>query len=217
MNKNNSGLAGVGALVGIVAVFFAARHFVPALASAMLWVAGAGMVLIAALVIVVIYFAFRGSKKTEEQKASGELQAAMNAGKKHLMELRRMSMEVKNSQVRTQSTQVCAAIDQIFRNLKENPENVTSLRQFFDYYLPTIKTILGKYMKLETNGMLTEEVTADVLKSLKEIETAMTATREKMFADDVLDLTVEMEVLRQICKRDGLLDEKGDGEIWQHK
>ena len=72
-------------------------------------------------------------------------------------------------------------------------------------------------MKLETNGMLTEEVTADVLKSLKEIETAMTATREKLFADDVLDLTVEMEVLRQICKRDGLLDEKGDGEIWQHK
>ena len=121
------------------------------------------------------------------------------------MGLRRMSMEVKNAHVRTLSTEICGSIEKIFRTLKERPEQFDSLRQFFNYYLPTLEKILVKFREIEASGVPTEEVTGNTIECMENIKMAMEKQYRNLFENDILDLTVEMEVLTQICKRDGLL------------
>ena len=79
------------------------------------------------------------------------------------------------------------------------------MRPFFNYYLPTLEKILIKYKEIESSGVPTEEITQSTITCLEDIKMAMEKQYNNLFENDILDLTVEMEVLTQICKRDGLL------------
>lgn len=205
MNQKSSGLMGLLGVIAGVIVLLAARRYAPGLANVLLFMIGACMVLLVLLVITVLYFALRKPKKTEEQKAAEEIHAVIKNGRQNLMGLRRMSMEVRNAHVRTLSTEICGSIEKIFRTLKERPEQFDSLRQFFNYYLPTLEKILVKFREIEASGVPTEEVTGNTIECMENIKMAMEKQYRNLFENDILDLTVEMEVLTQICKRDGLL------------
>lgn len=207
MNNKSSGLLGIGGLLGVLAVLLVIRHYIPALARLLMIITGVIAILLVLLVIVVMYFALRKPRKTEEQKVTEAMNAVIKNGRQSLMGLRRMSMEVKNALVRTLSTEICASIEKIFRTLKEHPDQFNSLRQFFNYYLPTLEKILVKYRAIETSGVPTEEVTSNTIECMENIKLAMEKQYNNLFENDILDLTVEMEVLTQMCKRDGLLTE----------
>ena len=202
MNDRSSGFFGIGGLLVSVIVLVAARRFFPELANFLLILIGIGIVLLLVLVAVVMYFAFSQSNK---ENAGNDIQAVLKRGKQNLMGLRRMSMEIKHAKVRALSTEISSSIDKILRTLKEKPDQVGSLRQFFHYYLPTMEKILVKYKELEASGIPTEEVTESTIQGLENIKLAMGKQYKNLFESDILDLTVEMEVLTQICKRDGLL------------
>ena len=68
-----------------------------------------------------------------------------------------------------------------------------------------------KYKELESSGVPTMEVTENTIDCLKNIKAAMEKQYNNLFESDILDLTVEMEVLTQICKRDGLLTDEDFG------
>ena len=205
MNQKSSGLMGLLGVIAAVIVLLAARRYAPDLANVLLFMIGICMVLLVLLVIAVLYFALRKPKKTEEQKAAEEIRTIIKNGRQNLMGLRRMSMEVKNAHVRTLSTEICGSIEKILRTLKERPEQLGSLRQFFNYYLPTLEKILVKFREIEASGVPTEEVTGNTIECMENIKIAMEKQYRNLFENDILDLTVEMEVLTQICKRDGLL------------
>ncbi|MBQ5806388.1 MAG: 5-bromo-4-chloroindolyl phosphate hydrolysis family protein, partial [Lachnospiraceae bacterium] len=192
-------------LIGGITLLLVARRYVPDLANLILLLIGVCGVLLIILVSVVLYFALKKPKKTEEQKASDEINNIIKSGRKNLMGLRRMSMEIKHARARTLSTEICVTIERIFRTLKEKPDQISSLRPFFNYYLPTLEKILIKYKEIESSGVPTEEITQSTITCLEDIKMAMEKQYNNLFENDILDLTVEMEVLTQICKRDGLL------------
>ena len=203
--KQDSGLMGMFGLIGGITLLLVARRYVPDLANLILLLIGVCGVLLIILVSVVLYFALKKPKKTEEQKASDEINDIIKSGRKNLMGLRRMSMEIKHARARTLSTEICVTIERIFRTLKEKPDQISSLRPFFNYYLPTLEKILIKYKEIESSGVPTEEITQSTITCLEDIKMATEKQYNNLFENDILDLTVEMEVLTQICKRDGLL------------
>lgn len=203
--KQDSGLMGMFGLIGGITLLLVARRYVPDLANLILLLIGVCGVLLIILVSVVLYFALKKPKKTEEQKASDEINDIIKSGRKNLMGLRRMSMEIKHARARTLSTEICVTIERIFRTLKEKPDQISSLRPFFNYYLPTLEKILVKYKEIESSGVPTEEITQSTITCLEDIKMATEKQYNNLFENDILDLTVEMEVLTQICKRDGLL------------
>lgn len=207
MNDKSSGLLGIGGLIASVLVLLAARRYFPTFANILLWLIGACVALVLLLVALVVYFAFKKPKKTESQKADDEIREVLKNGKKSLMGLRRMSMEIRNAEVRALCTEISGSIDKIFRTLNEKPDQVRSCRQFFHYYLPTTEKILVKYKELELSEIPNANVTESTVSCLQNIRTAMDKQYNNLFESDILDLTVEMEVLTQICKRDGLLTE----------
>ena len=82
---------------------------------------------------------------------------------------------------------------------------MAQVRQFLNYYLPTLASILSKYAHLEESGVPAEEEARRTQEFLQDIGGAMDKLYAGLFDDDKLDLAVEMETLTLACKRDGLI------------
>lgn len=139
-------------------------------------------------------------KKAEKQKA------VFSQSRSDLMELRRLIMEIKDTEVKNLSREICEIADRILKTWKEQAEDPSAIRQFLNYYMPTFRSVLSKYRKMEAGGVLDPELAVPVMECLGNIKSAMDKQYQNLFEDDKLDLTVEMEALTLVCKRDGLLD-----------
>lgn len=206
--ENHSGKLWIIGLVGAAVLYALQRRVFPSLASVLLAAGGIIAALLALLVGVVLYFAFRKPKEKTGELGTADPGAVLSKGRASLVELRRMGLHVKNQEIRGLNEKICGEIEKILRTLKEQPEEIPGVRSFFNYYLPTLGTILQKYIRLEESGVPAEEITRSTVSCLKDIRTAMEKQYTALFDDDILDLTVEMEALKMVCRRDGLLTEE---------
>jgi len=207
-HRQSSPVWGLLGLSACVVLYFVARKFLPALSTALLWIFGIAAALIVALVAVVVFAAFHKPKKTPEQEQNEAQAAVLKTARASLMELRTASMRVRNQQVQGSAQRICATLDQILKVLKEQPEDISKARRFLHQSLPMLSGILQKYSRLEQSGVPADEVTERTTVCLRDLETAAQKQYENLFANDMIDITADMEVLTQLCRQNGLLEEE---------
>ena len=207
-HEKNTGLLGFFGLIACVVLYFGARQFFPALSTALLWIFGIGAALIVALVAVVIFAAFHKPKKTPEQERNEVHETLLKSARQTLMELRAASLRIKNHEIRSSAGEICARLDQILKTLREQPEDLPKARSFLNQSLPMLSGILKKYARLEQSGIPNAQVTAATITCLQNLETAAAKQYENLFDNDIVDITADMEVLTQLCRKNGLLEEE---------
>ncbi len=243
-NNHGSGSKGWVTFLAVVGGIFLLTRLLPAVTRLIGILLGAVVAVILTLIGLVIYFSCKkDDKKTIEaekvhgesgtepapakaepkavppSKLSPEAMQILSKGRSHLMELRNLLRRIRNLNVKKRGEDICVEIERILGALQQQPEDIPMVRQFFNYYLPTLGNILLKYLRLEEAGMATDQTTVKVMSCLGEIKTAMEKQYAAIFENDLLDLTVEMEALTRACKRDGLLVsedftlKEGDREI----
>ena len=208
MEQNQSGLWGFLGLIGCVALYFLARRFLPSLSALLLWILGIAAVLIVLLVAAVVFAAFHKPKKTPEQEKLDAQAEILKKARAAQMELRTASMRIKNRQVQSSAQRICATLDQILKVLREQPADIANARSFLQHSLPMLGGILKKYVRLEQSGVPTADVTEQTLICLRDLDAAAQKQYENLFANDVVDITAEMEVLTRLCRQNGLLEEE---------
>lgn len=184
--------------------FFILRRFFPALSILFLIVGGVAFLL---LILLVIFLCFRKPKKENEKVKEQDITSVLSGGRARLMEIRRLAMRIRDQRVRGMSEEICKEAERVLKTLREQPENIPQVRQFLNYYLPTLESILSKYGRMEESNTLTAELVENKWNYLENISMVTKKQYQSLFEDDILDITIEMEVLTMICKRDGLLDE----------
>ena len=207
-NGKNTGLLGFLGLIACVALYFVSRRFFPALSTLLLWVLGIAAVLIVVLVVVVIFAAVHKPKKTPEQERSEVQEMVLKKARASLMELRTSAMRVKQQQVRENAQNICVTLEQILKELKNQPEDIVKARSFLNHSLPMLSGILKKYVRLEQSGAPNADVTEQTISCLQDLETAAQKQYQNLFDDDVVDITADMEVLTRLCRKNGLLEEE---------
>lgn len=201
-------------LIVCVAAAFVLKNLFPALAKLMFWLLGIAALLVAALVVLLLVLVFRKNKNSDGTKTVGERPEEILArGRRNVLEIRKMAMRIKNEETRQLCGNICDTADKILRTLKEQPEDIPDVRKFFNYYLPTLGSLMTRYAGIEQSGVPNEELTASALSCLKDIDKAMDKQYRNLFNNDIFDLTVDMELMTMMCRRDGLLDgSEQDGE-----
>lgn len=205
MMGQRSGGVGILGLVGLVAAFVVLRKVLPSLANLFLILGGIALLGVVLLVAIVLVLAFRKPKKTTEQQIAENAAAILKTGRTQLMDIRRLSMKIRDNDIRKVSDSICAVIDKILHTLKERPDDMARVGRFFYYYIPTLQSILTKYTRLESCSLPDDDTAEKTLSCLKDMEAAMEKQYRNLFEDDKLDLSAEMAVMTQICKQDGLL------------
>ena len=237
MNKKTSGgltTAGIIALIVLVIVLKRSDVSVGGLVGGAVKIVIIILLLIAALVALVIVLAFttrkdKGASGTRARstaapasgasrpvtpppasavKLSPEQEEILKKGRSNLSQLRIMAMRVRSTPIRTKATAICGSVEKILNVLREKPESIPAVRQFLNYYLPTLGEIITKYERVERSGVDLQDMTAKVSEYLDKIAAAMDKQYENLFQSDFLDMTVEMEAMTMACKRDGLLTEE---------
>lgn len=203
--KQSSGGVGLLTILGFVAVFFILRKFIPSFAKLFLILGCVAVFALIVLVAVVVYFALHKPKKTPAQQNAENASAIIHSGRTQLTDIRLLSLKVKNENIRSTCDSICTTLEKILQTLKVQPQKVSDVGSFFRYYLPTLKSILSKYISIENTGITSEDTAQKTLSCLKDVDSAMARQYLNLFESDKLDLSVEMEVFLQICRRDGLL------------
>ena len=237
MNKKTSGgltTAGIIALIVLVIVLKRSDVSVGGLVGGAVKIVIIVLLLIAALVALVIILAFttrkdKGASQAQTKSAanptsganrpvtpppaaavklSPEQEEILKKGRSNLSQLRIMAMRVRSTPIRTKATTICGSVEKILNVLREKPESIPAVRQFLNYYLPTLGEIITKYERVERSGVDLQDMTAKVSEYLDKIAAAMDKQYENLFQSDFLDMTVEMEAMTMACKRDGLLSDE---------
>ena len=95
----------------------------------------------------------------------------------------------------------------IFKLLEEQPEKSGELRSFMNYYLPQTLKILENYAKLEAQGIEGEniaEAKAKIEGTMDKVVDGYETQLDKLFANDVLDISADLKVMEQMMEKDGL-------------
>ena len=107
-------------------------------------------------------------------------------------------------------------IEEITRKIlnfqKAHPNKEGQLRTFLNYYLPTTLKILRAYAQLDAQGIEGENISAAkkrIEDMMDQVVSGFEKQLDKLFQDDAMDITSDVEVLENMLKKDGLSDEGG--------
>lgn len=165
---------------------------------------GVFLVLILGIFVLAMTVSRGNGKKESREGAYGDVLAAARAD---LLQLRTVTARIHRKEITRSTGEIRTLAEKILAIMKERPDTVPTARRFWNYYLPTTRKILEKFAYLEENGQADGAMTESTAECLSQIRAAMEQQKEKLFAGDVLDLTAEMDVLKTMCQRDGILTE----------
>jgi len=103
-----------------------------------------------------------------------------------------------------------ASCAQILSMLEQRPQLLTQLRSFLRYYLPTTLKLLDARARLENSAHTPKarEVRARISEAVGAIDKAFLKQVEALDAYRFIDLESEMDVLRDMLRADGLIEEE---------
>lgn len=106
----------------------------------------------------------------------------------------------------------------IFQAVAEKPAKASQIRKLMDYYLPTTLKMLKSYRELGEKGLSVDELikTRDRINdALEVVVEGCQKSLDKLYRNDILDVTADIDVLEKMLKRDGLTESDFEAIIKQ--
>ena len=148
-------------------------------------------------------------KKMQGETGNPEVDALLEKGREMITEIRRENDLIPDSILSAKLDQLENQCAEIFRAVYDKPGKASQIRKFMEYYLPTTLKMVKGYRMLDERGVTGAEAT----QAKNRISDALTVVLQgcekmldKLYQDDVLDLTTDIDVLEQMLKRDGLTE-----------
>ena len=148
-------------------------------------------------------------KKMQGETGNPEVDALLEKGREMITEIRRENDLIPDSLLSAKLDRLESQCAEIFRAVYDKPGKASQIRKFMEYYLPTTLKMVKGYRMLDERGVTGAEAT----QAKNRISDALTVVLQgcdkmlnKLYQDDVLDLTTDIDVLEQMLKRDGLTE-----------
>ena len=129
-----------------------------------------------------------------------------------LGEIRRLNEDIDDEVMSRKIDRIGEITGKIFAFQKQHPNRAGQLRSFLNYYLPTTLKILKAYARMEEQGIEGENIRsakARIEGMMDKVVDGFEAQLDKLFQDDAMDITTDVQVLEQMLEKDGLSG--GDG------
>ena len=149
-----------------------------------------------------------------EFSENGDVADVLRDGHDALRRIRRANDIIADEALSRRIESIESSCGQIFAVLEQRPQLLPQLRTFLRYYLPTTLRLLEARAKLErgANTPKAREVRTRIAEAIAIIDKALIRQVEALDEYRFIDLESEMDVLRDMLKADGLLDEEEQGE-----
>ena len=138
----------------------------------------------------------------------------VRAGYDAMRRIRQANDIIEDAELSAQIDSIENSCRQILSILEQRPQLLSQLRTFLRYYLPTTLKLLEARAKLEDSARTPKarEVRARISEAVGAIDKAFLKQVEALDAYRFIDLESEMDVLKDMLKADGLIDEDKDDD-----
>ncbi len=129
-----------------------------------------------------------------------------------LREIRQVNDEIPDEVMSAKIDRIEEITGKILAYQKSHPNKESQLRTFLNYYLPTTLKILRAYAQLDAQGIEGQNISAAkkrIEDMMDQVVSGFEKQLDKLFQDDAMDITSDVEVLENMLKKDGLSDEGG--------
>lgn len=144
-----------------------------------------------------------------EEKTSEEIQKAEDD---ILREIRRINDEIPDEVMSAKIDRIEEITGKILAYQKSHPDRSGQLRSFLNYYLPTTLKILRAYAQLDAQGIEGENISATKARiegMMDQVVAGFEKQLDKLFHNDAMDISSDVQVLENMLKKDGLSDDSG--------
>ncbi len=131
-----------------------------------------------------------------------------------LNQLRALNDAIPGEEMSDKISRLEAVSAKIFAQAKQNPDKLPQMRKFMDYYLPTALKLLKTYAELDAQGVEGENIRESkqrIEQVMDTLVTAFEAQLDRLFEDDALDVSTDIDVMENMLRADGLTGGTGDG------
>ena len=148
-------------------------------------------------------------EKESQLSDDAEVGEVIRAGRSAMRRIRAANDIIADPELSAQIDSIENSCAQILSILEQRPQLLTQLRTFLRYYLPTTLKLLDARAKLENTASTPKArvVRARISEAVGAIDKAFLKLVEALDAYRFIDLESEMDVLRDMLKADGLIDE----------
>ena len=129
----------------------------------------------------------------------------LSSALQELYSMKKLVSGLRNETIRRNAIRLCERAKSILDVLRSNTDQIASVRQFWNYYLPSTNNILKKYDRLEKSGVADWETTQKVNQYLIDVNKALDNLYSSLFDVDKKSLNIEMEALQLAMQREGLV------------
>ena len=144
-----------------------------------------------------------------EKTGNSEVDTLLDKGQKAIQQIRAENLLIPDELLTEKLNQLEILTGEIFRTVHDKPEKAPQIRKFMEYYLPTTLKIVTTYRILSERGVGGQ----DIIDARRRIDDALGTVVKgcqkllsKLYQDDVLDITTDIDVLEQMLMRDGLTE-----------
>lgn len=143
----------------------------------------------------------------ESEPVQAEAPKGMEREEGVLTEIREVNDAIADPVMSAKIDRIGEITGKIFAYLREKPDKEGQLRSFLSYYLPTTLKILRAYAQMEAQGIEGENISAAkerIEGMMDKVVDGFEKQLDKLFQDDAMDITTDVEVLERMLDKDGL-------------
>ncbi len=152
----------------------------------------------------------RPPEKTAKPKQKKTVQQQKDQYQEILDELRAVNDAIPDEVMSDKISRLEAVSAKIFEQAKSDPDKLPKMRKFMDYYLPTSLKLLKTYAELEAQNVEGENITESkhrIEQTMDMLVHAFETQLDQLFQDDAMDVSADIDVMRNMLRADGLTDD----------
>ena len=160
-----------------------------------------------------LYLTEMGYHAPEPRQEAPEPETPQQAAEREddiLRQIRQVNDEIPDEAMSAKIDRIEEITGKILAYQKSHPNREGQLRSFLNYYLPTTLKILRAYAQLDAQGIEGENISAAKARiegMMDQVVAGFEKQLDKLFRDDAMDITSDVEVLENMLKKDGLSDD----------
>ena len=136
-------------------------------------------------------------------------------GEMYMQHIRDANDAIPDTEISNKLYRMELIIRKIFDYVKAHPEQISQLRRFIDYYMPTTDKLVNAYKEFEAQPIQGENIKTakeEISKALDTINDAYEKLYDSMYADAAMDVSSDISVLQTLLAQEGLTkDDFGHG------
>ena len=154
----------------------------------------------------------KASEATDE-KLPEDAKEVIAQGEKYIADFHHLNDIIPDESLSEKLDKLESIIRKIFAEVRRRPQKAPDLHRLLDYYLPTTKKLVQAYADAENNPDTANisQIKSEIESSLDMINGACEKIFDQMFSEDAMDISSDINVMKQMMEQDGLVNDQKKG------